>query len=50
MTTLTDYKRRSDSPPEEGPQSWTTFERLYWVAGGLVLVAFWVAVIVEMVS
>lgn len=33
--------RATDRPAEHGPCASTVLDRLFWVAGGLALVAFW---------
>ena len=33
--------RATDRPAEHGPHTSTTLERVFWVAGGVVLIAFW---------
>ena len=33
--------RATDRPAEHGPHAATMIERVLWVAGGLVLIAFW---------
>ena len=33
--------RATDRPAEHGPHASTILERVFWIAGGLILVAFW---------
>ena len=33
--------RATDRPAEHGPHASTILERGFWIAGGLILVAFW---------
>lgn len=42
--------RSTDRPAEHGPLAFTRSERWFWRAGGLVLVAFWAAVLVRIFS